>query len=249
MSETPLTSKPLFGILDAMKMRGGFSFRPGLSLFLFFLPLLLSPAAGRAETIGEDEADHSTYFKETGPSWIISPGINGGYNKLVRGYKDYEDLGNAGVDIYFRPPQSAVETPNWTNRMMFRLSGDWFPLQLPPGPRGLTEDVFSLNGTVVYKIQSFARAESKQWTPFLGLGFGGYWDRVSLDTPASGKITGTHFYWGINADAGFMLPAVFGVRLVPEVRYHTAKTPNNYYVANMTYQMGAVLWFDPKVYD
>ncbi len=189
------------------------------------------------------------FFTERKRQWSITLGGNFGKNKLVRGYKGYSDMTHGGIDIYLRPPLPETGKPAWYHKIMFRLSGDYFPLQTPEGVYGLDEDIYSLNFGVVYRIMSSHGIEGKKWVPILGAGFGIYRDEVTLDTPASGVTKGITTDMGINGSVGIMLPAILHLRLIPEIRYHSIRIPGNYWTANITYQVGVVLWFEPKVIE
>jgi hypothetical protein len=194
----------------------------------------------------EEEFDYKNYFKgERATRWIIAPGFNGGITKMNNGYDGYDDLGHAGFDVYFNPPRPLYEPPTWRNRLYWRLSADYFPLQVPEGVYGVTEDIYSINNAVGFKFLSFNRREEKQIVPFVAGGFGVYWDRIELDTPASGKVTGMHNYFGVNASAGFFLPSLWNIRLVPEIRWHGMRTTGNYWATHYTFQGSLVLWLAP----
>jgi hypothetical protein len=190
--------------------------------------------------------DFDQYFEQEKPSWTFIPAGHGGQNKLGSNYDGYEDLGAGGFDVYFNPPLPEFEEPDWRHKLMFRLSGDYFPLQVPEGVYGLTEDIYSLNCGIVKKFMHFRKPEGRQWTPFLAGGFGVYWDRITLDTPASGKVTGMHTYFGFNGGAGLMFPSILGLRLVPEFRWHGMRPAGNVWVTNTVYQGSVMLWFGRK---
>jgi hypothetical protein len=190
----------------------------------------------------EDHVDYVGLWddREKGGSYSFSPGINGGYTDLLRGYPDYENLGNLGLDLYMRPPPPLEA--RWTQHMMFRLSADYFPLQVPNYVYNTTEDLFSLNGTVLWRFTDFAGKETEKWIPFLGLGAGLYWDSTRVNTPASGKVHGTEMYLGANGAAGVFLPCFGNWRLVPEIRYHAIRQLENYWASHISYQIGLVYW-------
>src|SRR5437588_3245960 len=87
---------------------------------------------------------------KTESSWILAPGINAGYNKLLTGYEGYENLGNLGLDLYIQPPRETPQRTSWYHNVLFRFSFDYFPLQVPKGNFGLTEDIYSLNFSFLY---------------------------------------------------------------------------------------------------
>lgn len=218
---------------------------PVLARALLAAALALSPALGRAAD--EDKLDYLEEWSERdrGTGWNISPALNGGYTQLIKGYEDYTNLGNAGIDLYMRPP--VPQFPKWHSRMMFRLSVDYFPLQVPDDVVGITHDLYSLNGTVLWRFMDMSQAEHHQWVPFVGGGVGMYLDRITLEMPASGKISGTKRYLGGTASVGVQIPCIGSIRLVPELRYHAILEPDNFWAQHVTYQLGAALWFPAKV--
>ncbi len=193
----------------------------------------------------EEDPDYSRFYNdEDRIPWLFLLTVNGGYNQLLKGYKGYDNLGNAGIDLYMRPGRLRVEAPGWKEHLMFRLSADYFPLQVPEGVYGLTEDMYGISGALLFKAFTLSRPESDQWVPFLGIGVGHYLDRVTLDTPASGKIAGTHNHFGANASLGLFTPVFFGrLHLIPEIRFHTLKIPDDSWSMNLTYQAGLAFQF------
>jgi hypothetical protein len=208
---------------------------PALSIFIF-LPSLSSAAELGSKKIKD--------VMRTDENWLFAPAVNGGKNKLLTGYDGYEDLGNLGGDLYMQPPADP-DGGAWRDLCLIRLSFDWFPLQVPKGVNGLEEDIYSINASLLYKI-NFRKSSGRirSWQPFLGFGAGLYQDRIVLDTPATGKVSSNenHFGWGLSG--GVLLP-VFGkhfpFRLIPEVRYHRIKYVEGF-ATNMTYQVGLAYW-------
>jgi hypothetical protein len=193
---------------------------------------------------GEDtyEPKYEEYYAHEGRHWLFMPAVNGGYHQLIEGYDGYSDLGNAGLDLYIgRSP--APEEFTMEDRVMLRISADYFPLQVPEGTNGLEEDVYALTASAVVKMHSSLRSELRQWVPFLGFGAGMYWDYVTLDTPASGKVSGTHNIPGFNVSVGVMSPAAGILRLVPEVRFHALRTPGNNWAHSVAYQAALLFAF------
>jgi len=214
----------------------------GLAIFVFavFVPFL---SAENFQFEDDTFKSAKNYFKTKGSRWSISPGINGGLNKMVSGYDNYEDLGKVGIDVYFRPPLPTVGALTWKDKMMFRASVDYFPLQVPDGTFGLTEDIYALTGTMIIKRQNFFFDEADQLIPFLGIGAGIYWDRIELDTPASGKVTGMDAYFGVTGSFGFLFPTVSNLQFVPEIRFHGIRSEGNFWATHVTYQAGLILWW------
>lgn len=218
---------------------------PGVAVLLALVTLVAVPA--RAEL--DDNVDYMNDWAERdrGSGWNFSPALNGGYTSLLHGYKGYKNLGNAGLDLYMRPPEP--QFPRWYNHMIFRLSADYFPLQVPSQVVGITEDLYSLNGTALWRFSNFGQSEHNQWIPYLGAGVGVYLDSVTVDTLATGKVKTTEQYLGVTGSAGVMLPAIGPIRLVPEIRYHTFRQAGNYWASHLTYQVGAAIWFPAKVIE
>ena len=211
-----------------------------LLLGLLGLPLFYTPLHA------DDSFDDTDYVammdeKDKGIGWNISPGFNGGYTDVGTGYQGYENLGNGGIDIYFRPP--IPQFPNkWDDRMVFRLSFDYFPLQVPDDVYYTTEDLYTLSGTVLYRLTSFSGTpEHKRFVPFLGAGPALEWDHVSVKSPALNE-EGKYLHLGLTASAGIMLPTIAGVRLIPEVRYFTMKEPDKLWTSHVSYNLGLSYW-------
>jgi hypothetical protein len=234
---TPRDSSPL-----GFRRTRRFLAAPGV-LFL----ALIGPAAIPAWA---DMDDNPSYLKDwterdKGSGWNFSPAFNGGYTSLLHGYKGYKNLGNAGLDLYMRPP--VPQFPRWYNHMIFRLSADYFPLQVPSQVVGITEDIYALTGTALWRFSNASEAEHNQWIPFLGAGVGVYWDSVTVDTLATGKVKDAEQYLGVTGALGVMLPTWGPIRIIPEIRYHTLREAGRYWASHMTYQIGAALWFPAKV--
>jgi len=174
--------------------------------------------------------------------WKVSVAGYGGKNVMGKGYDGFEDFTHGGADVYFRPPKPILNEARFIYHTLFRLSADYFPLKVPAGVYGLEEDVYALTGALVVRFLRFNQPEDRQWVPFVSAGYGGYFDRVTLDTPASGKVSGTHTNLGYNLSAGLFLPCVGPFRLIPEVRLHSIRVPGGASAQNTTYQIGLALW-------
>ena len=127
------------------------------------------------------------------------------------------------------------------------MSGEYFALEVPKDVKGVTEDLYGLTGTVIYRFVDFkGKTEDKRFVPFFGGGFGVYWDRTMIDHPATGKKSGVSTYIGYTGSAGLMLPAFGNLRIIPEVRYHALDQWKVYWASHMTYQLGLVYWLPAK---
>jgi len=176
--------------------------------------------------------------------WLIAPTISVGYNKLLVGYEGYGNNFNLGGDVYLEAPRETRFPSVWHHNFLFRVSAEHFPMKVPEGVLGLKEDIFSLNGALLYQFRTIDGLKGSNWVPFVGLGMGLYVDRVSLDTPATGKINSSHNSVGLNGSIGLRMPRmkfIIPFRLIPEVRYHRIQVPRGW-VTNATYQLGISFW-------
>lgn len=221
----------------------------GMTLSSLFLGLLGVSTLSKP-LLADDSFDDTDYIammdeKDKGVGWNVSPGISGGYTVPLHGYPEYPNSYNGALDVYFRPP--VPQFPTWATRMAFRLSGEYFALEVPKEVKGVTEDLYGLTGTVLYRFVNFAgEGEDKKFVPFVGGGFGVYYDRMSIDHPATGKKTGSNAYIGYTGSAGLMLPVFGNFRIIPEVRYHALDQWKVYWASHMTYQLGLVYWLPAK---
>lgn len=198
--------------------------------------LLLSCASVslRAETVEYNIENATSDFDTTSKTlWKTYVAAFAGYNMLIDGYEGYKNLGNAGVELWLQPYDVSIEEPTWrTNRFYFRLSAEWMPLQVPAGNYGITEDIYAGTAQIIYRFRMEDRGE---WSPFIGFGAGQYIDRITLDTPASGKVSGNHSHFGMNGSAGIFLPPVGPFRLAAEARYHRLRGPDGFWPQNVTF--------------
>lgn len=215
-------------------------FRRRRSLLVLAALVLLSARPGAAEE-GISPSDDDA--QSLSARWSLLPSVHGGYAQMLRGYKGYDNLGGAGIDLYIRRTTPPLPDPSWGDNFLFRLSAEYFPLQVPEGNNGLEEDLYGFTAGVVYKFQDINEPEAGQWIPFLGLGAGSYLDLRTLDTRASGKVSGQDSYLGVNASAGAFLPFIGRLRLTPEVRFHAVRTPNADWATHIAYQLGLTAWF------
>lgn len=239
-----LTSRPHHALFNQGRLER-------LALPFLFSGLLL-PLLGIFATPvhADDSFDDANYVKmlderDRGVGWNVSPGVSAGYTIPLHGYPNYLNSYNGALDIYFRPP--VPQFPDWTTRLAFRLSGEYFALEVPKEVKGVTEDLYGFTGTVLYRFVNFAgQQENEKFVPFMGGGVGYYWDRITIDHPATGKKTGSNGYFGYTGSAGLMLPAFGNFRLIPEVRYHALDQWKVYWASHMTYQLALVYWIPAK---
>jgi len=177
----------------------------GLSLIVSPLILLLIltvmgiDLAWSGPNLGEKKT-----FKWRERNWIFAPAINGGKNKLLKGYEGYDDLGNAGVDLYISRVKDGIKS-GWADNILSRLSFDYFPLQVPKGVLNLEEDMFSVNFSLLYQFKKPDNFDVPRFIPFLGVGIGTYQDRVTLNSPATGRVEGKTNSFGLLASVGLFV--------------------------------------------
>lgn len=213
----------------------------------FLFSGLLAPFLGYFVTPlhADDSFDDTNYIKmlddrDRGVGWNMAFGPTAGYTDVLNGYQNYTNKGNAGVDVYFRPP--VPQFPEWKDHLLFRLSADYFPLQVPKTIPYTTEDLYTMSAIVLYRLMSFSGTpEHERVIPFVGLGPAVGWDRVSVHHPAVNS-SGTFFHMGYSASGGIMLPALWGFRLIPEVRYQSMCEPDHYWTSHISYMVGLTYW-------
>lgn len=216
------------------------------------LAFLAAFAAVPAQADPEDE--DTNYTKkwadaEAGSSWVFSPALYGGYLDPLDGYPRFESFASGGLDIYVRPP--VPQFPRATDKFIGRISFNYFPLQVPDEVRGVMEDIYSLDLSVLYRLTGFqGRPENSRWVPFVGGGIGVYQDVIKTNHPAFsayGELKSRETYMGVNASGGFMLPCLGRLRLIPEVRYHAMKIENGEWATHISYQLGLAYWISDRV--
>ncbi|MBK8576510.1 MAG: hypothetical protein IPN90_12835 [Elusimicrobia bacterium] len=221
--------------------------RPRKTTVFYVLGILLGISLLTVSTpvLGEDSFDDTDYIemleeRDKGVGWNLAFGLSGGYTDVLDGYQDYSNLGNVGVDVYFRPP--IAQFPTWKDRFMFRFSADYFPLQVPDYVAYTTEDLYTLSATVICRIMKFSgRPEHQRFIPFLGVGPAIGWDHVSVEHPAV-NTSGTFMHLGYSASGGFMLPTWGGFRLIPEVRYQSMQEADKYWTSHISYMLAITYW-------
>lgn len=153
-----------------------------------------------------------------------------GMNYLQRGYdsykKDYPDFGVDLKVIRKRATQSTLYD--------YRISFEYFPLVVPEGTYGLTEDIYSISGSVLFNFY-----RHKYFTSYAGIGPGLYLDHIRLDTPVSGEKSTMYAKIGLNASVGMIINTKYGFKIYPEVRYHTMFS-QKYMASHMSIQCGVM---------
>jgi hypothetical protein len=114
-------------------------------------------------------------------------------------------------------------------------------LLTPEGTYNTTEDIVGLTGDVLYPVYRCRNAAA-----FIGLGLGGYYDRISVDTPASGSLAASYLFFGFKPSLGVRIRLGPSVELIPEVRSHFLYTVNGYLANTTAFQVGICWHFIPE---
>lgn len=159
---------------------------------------------------------------------------NLGFNSLSKGYPGYSNYFSLGADLYIVPePKISALLPSWKDNFFYRVSVDYFPLIVPDGTYNTNEDIFGLSGDILYSIY-----KSKKKKLFAGVGLGGYFDWVRVDTPATGSRSATYWFFGLKPSLGYAIRVSPDIELIPEIRAHFIWTANDYFATNTVYQIG-----------
>lgn len=201
----------------------------------------------------EDFEDHDIVKQweqsESNSRWLFSPALYGGYLDPMDGYPRFENFVSGGLDLYVRPP--LPQFPNWADKLVGRISFNYFPLEVPKEVRGVMEDIYSIDFSVLYRVTRFqGKPDHLRWVPFLGGGIGVYQDVIKSEHPAFsslGQIKQRETYMGFNGSAGFLLPCLGRIRLIPEVRYHALKKENGDWASHISYQLGLAYWIPDRI--
>lgn len=216
---------------------------------LAFLGLFAAAPARAFDDFGDADYTKKWEESETSPSWIVSPALYGGFLDPLDNYPKFENFISGGLDLYIRPP--LPQFPRWADKLMGRISLNYFPLKVPKEARGVMEDIYSVDFSVLYRLTKFTgRPESSRWVPFLGGGVGIYQDEIRTNHPALsayGELKSRETYMGLNASGGFMLPCLGKIRLVPEVRYHALKVEHGDWATHISYQLGLAYWIPDRI--
>jgi hypothetical protein len=168
--------------------------------------------------------------------YCLSPNI--GLNLLQKGFPGYTNNYCVGADFYM---SSEALGESWWSA--WRLSSDYFPLVVPEGVYGTTEDMFDISFSKVY---IFPLTESQRSQLFTGIGIGLYGDWIRLDTPATGAMSNISYYPGLSASFGIRIKLKGSMELVPEIRSHFVYTANNYFTVNTSIGLGVLWRFDQE---
>ncbi|MBK7208074.1 MAG: hypothetical protein IPH91_07335 [Elusimicrobia bacterium] len=210
---------------------------------------LFSTAPLRAFEEEDDDLVKKWQESETKSSWVLSPALYGGYLDPLDGYPRFESFASGGLDLYVRPP--LPQFPNWADKLVGRISFNYFPLEAPKEVRGVMEDIYSIDFSVLYRLTRFqGKPDHLRWVPFLGGGIGVYQDVIKSEHPAFsslGQIKQRETYMGLNGSAGFMLPCLGPIRLIPEVRYHALKKEHGEWATHISYQLGLAYWIPDRI--
>ncbi|OGF47404.1 MAG: hypothetical protein A2452_02665 [Candidatus Firestonebacteria bacterium RIFOXYC2_FULL_39_67] len=172
------------------------------------------------------------------PAQIIKIGLGafGGLSKLLTGYDSYVRRNYyGGLQVHLRPYEK-----NKPSDLSFGFAFDEIPLSLPEGTYGQTEDIASLTGYLHYNpFPVFI------FHPYVGLGLGGYFDYITVDTPASGYMSSMYFFMGFNINAGAEWRINDFITLFGEVKYHFLWEPGKggMFLANHLSVQGGVIFF------
>jgi hypothetical protein len=164
--------------------------------------------------------------------------LNAGQNYFQKGFPGYGNSQYFGADFYM--PRGSIGT-HWWSRYSWRLSADYFPLVLPEGVYGTTEDLFDVS---ISQIYFFPVNDACTSTIFAGIGFGGYFDQIRLDTPATGARSNTSFFPGASLSAGWGYKLTDSIELVAEGRTHFLYVSRDYFTVNTSVHLGLAWWFD-----
>ena len=159
-----------------------------------------------------------------------------GYNMLQKGFTGYTNYASFGADWYMISDDSLYSVnaeDQWKDNIFYRVSFDYFPLVVPEGNYGASEDMVALSGDALYSIYHNEKVRC-----FAGMGIGAYLDRISVDTPATGKLSSQYFYPGLKSSVGAIFRVYEDYEVIPEIRTHWIYTVNNYFTVNTVVQVG-----------
>ncbi|MEI8217573.1 MAG: hypothetical protein WCG51_00820 [Elusimicrobiota bacterium] len=169
-------------------------------------------------------------------SYIMS--VNAGTNLLQSGFPSYGSSPYFGADFYI--PQGSLGG-HWWSRYAWRVSVDYFPMVLPAGVYGTTEDMFDI---ALSQVFFFPVNDSCTSSLFAGIGFGGYADWIRIDTPATGARSNISYSPGVSLSAGWGYKISNSLELVPEARAHFVYASREYFTVNTSIHLGVAWWFN-----
>lgn len=176
-----------------------------------------------------DEIVPEKISNKTGKMLVFSGGGYAGENFLIDGYKKYKNNFSGNMEFRIGIANAAAK-PN----MIVAVNYDYMPLIMPDGLYGMSEKITSFNAGFLYCFDAQNTIDL-----FIGPGAGFYYDLITLDTPASGKLEHEYSFFGYNVTAGINYYVSDNLVLIPEIRYHLIREPGNFYATNMVFQIGA----------
>ncbi|MDD5131363.1 MAG: hypothetical protein PHH44_01755 [bacterium] len=159
---------------------------------------------------------------------IFSGGGYLGRNKLLAGYEDYTDNYSGHLEV--RMGLAAVkERPD----IVISLNYDFMPLILPDGIYGMSENIISINLNAYYVFYA-----QRKLNFFAGPGIGYYFDTLTMDTPASGKLEHQYRFVGYNLGVGAQYYLDKFITLIPLLKYHQINEPGSFKAKHLVFQVG-----------
>lgn len=156
----------------------------------------------------------------------------GGYNVLLTGYHQYENGLSGGVEWRLHEMDG-----DRLQLIGFSVGLENFPMNVPPGTNGTSEDLMNVNGAMLF----FPIADPS-FALYAGVGVGAYLDWTRIHTPATGALSSAATFIGLSPRIG--LEWTWGdVVVIPEIRLHYLLTPSrgSYSVVHYAFQVGAWL--------
>lgn len=201
-------------------------------LGLVIITLLCSSLAPQLALAEEEsmieEAMAETTKKSSGKMLVFSGGGYLGENVLLDGYKHYKNNFSGQLELRLGLADTAARPD-----IIFSLNYDYLPLIMPDGLYGMSETISSLNIGAMYCFDAQSKVNF-----FIGPGLGYYFDTISMDTPASGKLEHEYSFLGANITAGMQVYYKDKFIIIPEIRYHLINEPGSFWATNMTFQVG-----------
>ncbi len=178
-------------------------------------------------------------------------GVGGilGYNKLLKGYMDYKDTGFGGVEVKLFKEHLYQPSP-----ISYKISLECFPLIVTRGTYGLSERLYDLSLNTQYNFSKrrsldFGKqhlSKTRNYQPFMGVGLGLYLDRITLETPVSGKLSENNLYFGFNISGGMEYKINNFWSVSPEIRMHFVIETGGFFARHLTFHTGLMYYFPTK---